>query len=189
MGRVSLGKALTSDAEDDGAPGPAGSAWVGALRLRSWAGPAVWVLGVVAAFGCFLRLSRTRAVNSDGAGQALQGWDMLHGNVLLRGWTLSDVSFYTTELPQYMLVELAHGLNGDVVHIATAMSYTLMVVGAALLDAAHRRSRALGRDRDISDVRPASASVGPLRRPLASGSTRRGTAREHAGAMRLTGSF
>ena len=82
-----------------------------ALRLRPWAVTAVWVLGVIAAFACYLQLARTRAVNSDGAGQALQAWDMLHGNLLLHGWSLGDVSYYTTELPQYMLVELVRGLN------------------------------------------------------------------------------
>ncbi len=92
-----------------------------------------WVLGVLAAFGCYLLLARTRAVNSDGASQALQAWDMLHGNLLLRGWLLSDVSFYTTELPQYMLVELARGLNAGVVDVAAAMTYTLAVLLAALL--------------------------------------------------------
>jgi hypothetical protein len=93
----------------------------------------VWVLGVTAAFACYLRLSRTRAVNSDGAGQALQAWDMLHGNLLLHGWSLGDVSYYTTEVPQYMLVEFLRGLNQDVVHVAAAMTYTLAVLLAALL--------------------------------------------------------
>ncbi len=36
---------------------------------------------------------------------------MLHGNPLLRGWELSDVSFYTTELPQYMVLEVLRGLH------------------------------------------------------------------------------
>jgi hypothetical protein len=58
---------------------------------------------------------------------------MLHGNPLLRGWSLSDVSFYTTELPQYMLVELARGLNSDVTAFASAMTYPLVVLLAALL--------------------------------------------------------
>jgi len=58
---------------------------------------------------------------------------MLHGNLLLHGWGLTDVSFYTTELPQYMLVELIRGLHTDVVHVAAAMTYTLVVVLAALL--------------------------------------------------------
>jgi hypothetical protein len=58
---------------------------------------------------------------------------MLHGNVLLHGWWLSDVAFYTTELPQYMLVELVRGLTADVVHVAAAMTYALVVLLAALL--------------------------------------------------------
>jgi hypothetical protein len=70
---------------------------------------------------------------SDGASQALQAWAMLHGNVLLHGWSLSDVSFYTTELPEYMLVELVRGLNPGVVHIAAALTYTLLVLLAGLL--------------------------------------------------------
>ena len=91
------------------------------------------MVGVIAAFAAYLQLARTRAVNSDGASNALQAWDMLHGNLLLHGWSLSDVSFYTTELPQYMLVEFLRGLNQDVVHVAAAMTYTLAILLAALL--------------------------------------------------------
>jgi hypothetical protein len=88
---------------------------------------------MIAVFMANLRLSRTRAVNSDGAGQALQAWDMLHGNLLLHGWSLGDVSYYTTEVPQYMLVEFVRGLNQDVVHVAAALTYTLAMLLAALL--------------------------------------------------------
>jgi hypothetical protein len=133
MGRVSLGKALLSEAEDDEAPGTTGSSRLRGLRLRPWAVIAIWVFGVIAAFACYLQLARTRAVNSDGAGQALQAWDMLHGNLLLHGWLLGDVSYYTTEVPQYLLVELVRGLNQDVVHVAAAMTYTLATLLAALL--------------------------------------------------------
>ena len=56
---------------------------------------------------------------------------MLHGNLLLHGWHLSDVSFYTTELPEYVLVELVRGLNPDVIRICAALTYTLLVVLAA----------------------------------------------------------
>jgi hypothetical protein len=130
MGRVTASEALLSEPEDDGAPGPAG---LGVLNLRPLVVLAVWVLGAIAAFACYLRLSRTRAVNSDGASQALQAWDMLHGNLLLHDWSLGDVSYYTTEVPQYVLVELLRGLNEDVVHVAAAMTYTLAVLLAALL--------------------------------------------------------
>jgi len=40
-----------------------------------------------------------------------------------------------------MLVELAHGLNADAVHIAAALSYTLLVLGAALLARGHASGR------------------------------------------------
>jgi hypothetical protein len=98
-----------------------------------WLAVAAWGLGLVAAFAANLRLSQTNATNSDGASQALQGWDMLHGNLLLHGWITGDVTYYTTEVPEYMLVELVHGLNADAVHIAAALTYTLVMLLVALL--------------------------------------------------------
>ena len=74
----------------------------------------------------YLRVSWTVAATSDGAAQALQARDMLAGNWLLHGWTVSDVSFYTTELPQYVLVELVRPFGG-VIHVAAAVTYTLLV--------------------------------------------------------------
>ena len=94
----------------------------------------------VGLFACYLRLSATFAAGSDGASNALEAWDLLHGNWLLRGWTLSDVSFYTTELPEYAVVELARGLHPEVVHISAAITYTLLVMTAAAL----ARGRARG---------------------------------------------
>ena len=109
-------------------------------RRMAW--PVVFAAAAVVLFAAYLRQAQTVPVMSDGASNALQAWDLLHGNLLLRGWTVSDVSFYTTELPQYMLVELIHGLNADVVHIAAAMTYTLLVLGTALLARGHATGRA-----------------------------------------------
>jgi hypothetical protein len=98
---------------------------------------------LLVAFGlflCYVTVSRTVPVTSDGASNALQAWSMLHGNWLLRGWWLSDVSFYTTELPEYMLIETARGLTPDVVHVAAGLTYTLLVLGTAWL----ARGRAAG---------------------------------------------
>jgi hypothetical protein len=92
-----------------------------------------WTVAGLALFALFLRMSRTVPVNADGASNALQAWAMLHGDPLLRGWQLSDVSFYTTELPQYMLIEAVRGLTPDVVHTAAAMTYTFAVLAAARL--------------------------------------------------------
>jgi hypothetical protein len=110
-----------------------------------WKQP-VWIAGFAIAgmslFLVYLRLALTSAVSSDGASIALQAADMLHGNLLLHGWRVADVSFYTTELPQYMLIELVRGLSPDVIPIAGAMTYTLVVLLAALL----AKGRATGRE-------------------------------------------
>ena len=100
--------------------------------------------GVVLLFVAYLQVSRTYAVNSDSANIMLMSWDMLHGNVLLHGWYLSDVSFYPTELPQYAMLEGLLGLHADTAHIAAAMTYTLAVIFAVLL-ARGPRDRAPGR--------------------------------------------
>jgi hypothetical protein len=99
------------------------------------------VAGVVLFTAYLAQSSRATYVNSDGASNALQAWAMLHGNVLLHGWAMSDVSFYTTELPEYMLAELVRGLRPEVVHICAALTYTLLV----LLAAALAKGRATGR--------------------------------------------
>jgi hypothetical protein len=110
------------------------STWSGLEpRRRRWLAAVAALLAATVLFGCYLHISRTQPVNSDGAANALQAWDMLHGNVLLGNWWLSDVSFYTTELPEYMLVELVRGLNADAVHVAAALTYTLVVLLAAVL--------------------------------------------------------
>ena len=109
------------------------------------AGRWLWAAGITAAgvalFLVYLRLTNTYPEDSDQANLGLQAWDMLHGNAALHGWVLSDVSFYTTELPQYMLLELIGGLNTGTFHAAAAMTYTLAVLLAAML----AKGRASGR--------------------------------------------
>jgi hypothetical protein len=91
------------------------------------------VLAVALLFLAYLRVSRTYPENSDESNDLLMAWDMLHGNVLLHGWYLSDVSFITTELPQYALLVWLFGLHTDTAHIAAAMTYTLVLILTVLL--------------------------------------------------------
>ena len=118
-----------------------------AVRLRLLAAAAMAVAAVVLLFVAYLRVSRTYPENSDEANILLMSWDMLHGNLLLHGWYLSDVSFYPTELPQYALLEGLIGLHTDTAHVAAAMTYTLVVLFAVLLARGPRdsRSQAAGR--------------------------------------------
>jgi hypothetical protein len=94
---------------------------------------ALVVLAVAVLFFCYWRQSQSTPLSSDGSANVLQAWDMLHGNPLLRHWWVSDVPFYTTELPQYVLIEVLTGLGPWVVHVGAAMTYTLLVVLAAML--------------------------------------------------------
>ena len=93
----------------------------------------------------YLLQARTQATDADGAGMVLQGWDMVHnGNLLLRGWFTSDVSFFTFEVPVDGLLTAVEGLRSDVVHVAAAIEYALLVLFAALLAAGAARDRRAG---------------------------------------------
>lgn len=107
-------------------------------RVRSvWSARLLWGAGLLAVgvglATLYYRRSLGFPVDSDGGANELQAWAMLHGNLLLHGWWTSDVSFYTTELPEYMFVEVFRGLTPDVVHVAGAVTYTLTVLLAALV--------------------------------------------------------
>ena len=103
-----------------------------------------WAAGTAAAAAvlmfCYLRIAGATQVNSDGAGLVLEARSVLHGNVLLHGWWASDVTFYTTEMPEYVAVTGLAGLRPEVVHICSALTYTLLVLLAAFV----ARGRARG---------------------------------------------
>jgi len=121
-------------------PASPGGATRGRFPRWAWFGALAAVAVVL--FLLYLRLSNTYPAGSDGADQSLQAWDMLHGNWLLRGWTVGDVSYYSTEIPEYVLIEVFRGLGPSVVHIAGAITYTLLVLLAGLL----AKGRATGRE-------------------------------------------
>jgi hypothetical protein len=155
-----------ADAGEEPESGPGHQADGSAQERRPW-WRALWVirlawLAALIAVGiglylCYLHISRTARVSSDGASNALQAWAMLHGNPMLRGWTVTDVSFYTTELPEYMLVEMVRGLQADVLHVSAAISYTLVVLTGAML----ARGRATGREGVIRMLIAAGIMIAP----------------------------
>jgi hypothetical protein len=126
---------MTSVGRDQEAAAPAAppARSPAATLARRAAQAGLVVLVAVALYFAYWRQSLTVGLSSDGSGNILQAWDMLHGNLLLTHWWVSDVSFYTTELPQYALVEALTGLGPWVVHVAAAMTYTLLVLLGALL--------------------------------------------------------
>ena len=97
----------------------------------------LWAAGLAAAalvlYWCYLRQAQTLELDADPAAQALQAWQMWHGNLLLSGWWLGDMSFYTVELPLNAFIEMVYGLRPGEVHILAALLYTAVVLLGALL--------------------------------------------------------
>jgi len=127
----------------------------------------MWVAGTSLAAAvlmfCYLRIAGVTQVNSDGAGLVLQASDMMHGNVLLHGWWVTDVSFYTTELPEYLIVTAAAGVRPEVVHICSALTYTMLVLLAAFV--------ARGRARGAEGLVRALLAAGLILAPQPTGPT------------------
>jgi len=112
-----------------------------ATSRRLWAASA-WIVGCIAFFVIFLRISLSSAVNSDGANNALQAWDLLHGHVLLHGWLIGDATYYTFELPVLALSELLFGPRDLASHAASALTYGIVTVCAVALAMAISRGPA-----------------------------------------------
>jgi hypothetical protein len=100
-----------------------------------------FAVSAVVLFVAYYDQARQFAVGVDGSSNLLQAWDMLHGNLLLSGWTLADLSFYTVELPEYAIVAAVRGLGPGAIYAGAALTYTAVVLLAALL----AKGRATGR--------------------------------------------
>jgi hypothetical protein len=89
--------------------------------------------GLVGLFAGYYRMALTVPTTADGAGNALQAFDLIHRNPWLHGWTVSDVSFYGVELFQFAAIERVIGLSPRVAPASAALSYALIVLLVGLL--------------------------------------------------------
>jgi hypothetical protein len=121
---------------------------------------AAWAACFAVAFAATLRLSQTIGSHSDAAAPMLQGWDMLHGNLLQHGWITADVPYFPTEVTEDAFIVLVRGLNSDAVHWGGALTYTLIMLFAALL-AMGRRGEATGRERIARAMIAAGIMIAP----------------------------
>ncbi len=100
---------------------------------QRWLAAAAWVGGIVALGALYLRISRSSFVDSDGANNSLQAWDLLHGHLLLHGWLIGDANFYFLELPVNALTEAVFGLGNFATHAGSALTYLIVTVLAAVV--------------------------------------------------------
>ncbi len=84
-------------------------------------------------FALCLYISFNNPVTSDGASLFLEAKDMAAGNILLRGWTLSTVSFYFTEAIWYAMVIRIFGDSIYLMYVLPATFYTIAIVLAFAL--------------------------------------------------------
>ncbi|HEY6314111.1 MAG TPA: hypothetical protein VIY52_25395 [Streptosporangiaceae bacterium] len=112
-------------------------------EARRWWLVPVWIGCGTALFALLLRISLIHGLDSDGANNALQGWDMLHGNLLLHGWIIGDATYYTLELPLYAITEAVLGLHIVTAHVVSVL--TFMIVAACASALAMTDSRGLAR--------------------------------------------
>jgi hypothetical protein len=101
--------------------------------VRRQLAAATSIVGGMALLAFYLRISFTLGVTSDGANNALQAWDMLHGHLLLHGWIIGDATYYTFDLPVLALTEIFFGLGDVASHVAAALTYLIVTVSAVAL--------------------------------------------------------
>jgi hypothetical protein len=106
----------------------------GPAARRAWAALG-WTAGGVALFVLFLLIAETIVMNADGANNALQAWDMLHGHILLHGWIIGDATYYTLELPLIAIIEAFFGLHTVVMFLSAAVVYLGVAVCAVAIAA------------------------------------------------------
>lgn len=99
-------------------------------KLLKWI--LITVLGVLYVMFILYKTS-FMPMNSDGATMLLYAEDILSGNIFLSGWSLSGVTFLTTDLPFFIISVAVFGVSIKAFHLATALMYLFMVLSALMV--------------------------------------------------------
>jgi hypothetical protein len=92
---------------------------------------ATWACAAIALLAFFVKISYGERIDADGANIALQGWDFIHGHLVMHGWLPGDATYYGFEVPILGVTELVFGLGARAAHVASALAY-LIVTGLAV---------------------------------------------------------
>ncbi len=76
----------------------------------------------------FLGVFFTISYDSDHASLLLEAKDILDGNIFLKGWDLSSVTFMTTEIPITIAGILIFGYSENVIYFVSAVTYAALIV-------------------------------------------------------------
>lgn len=120
------------DRADGGAPAPSAPGrahWWGAAPGKA----ALWTGAALVLLAFLVKISYGARIDADGANIALQGWDFIHGHVVMHGWLPGDATYYGYEVPLLGLTELVLGLGARAAHVASALAYLIVAVLAVAL--------------------------------------------------------
>ena len=110
---VPAGDQLRQSGDAEGASAP--------RAARRWWAAAAWAAAGLALYAFFLRISFGGRIDSDGANNALQAWDLIHGHLVMHGWLIGDATFYAFELPINGVIQLIFGLGSLATHLALSL--------------------------------------------------------------------
>lgn len=106
----------------------------------------VVLLAAVAAVGMWAVLDavslHSYVADSDGATVVLQGWTILHGHVLLKGWTLSLDPFWTIDALWYTVAVAFVGITPSLMYAVPAAMATACIVLGIVMATEGQRGRA-----------------------------------------------
>jgi hypothetical protein len=110
--------------------------------VRRWRGAAAWTCAGLVLYAVYLQISLGGRIDSDGANSALQGWDLIHGHLLLHGWLFGDATYYSFELPINGVTQLIFGLGPLAAHVTSALVYFTVTACSVALAVAGSRGAA-----------------------------------------------
>lgn len=87
-----------------------------------------YIVAFVALTLLYVALGMTQPFNSDSVSTLLAAQDILHGNVLLKGWDLSTQSFYFTEILPYVVMFGLFGWHVSFYYIVPAMLWAIAML-------------------------------------------------------------
>ncbi len=136
----------TSQQNDDRPAGGVPEKKRGARSKPTVARAAVLVLGLTGLLvlgWVTARVARVYPVSSDDATGVLEAASVLEGNPLLSGWTVSNVSFVTTDLPFYVAGVAVRGLDPSLLRDVPSAVYVTAFGFAIILAVSGSRAVAL----------------------------------------------
>jgi len=87
-----------------------------------------FIVAFLVLFAFYLAVALAVPYTSDHASIFLEARSIIANNFLLKGWTLSTVSYFTTEIPFYILGILIFGNTDKVIYLVSAANYALLAL-------------------------------------------------------------